>query len=507
MVVNVTIALEFSYRRITRDYFEVVFWKFPFPLLRLFILHREMILIRTMLRDIRFWIVVFFILRLVGITNPPLETGHNWRQSLTCMIARNFLEIDNTILYPRIDMAGEKTGIIGSEFPFFNYLIYLISELFGYEHWYGRLINLSVSSLGVWYFYRLAKEYFSREIAFNASLVLLSSIWFAFSRKIMPDTFSIALLIAGIHHGNCFLRYERHRLIHAMMFFTLCTLGMLVKIPALSLFAGIGIALFVPEISMKRKMIFFGLAGLSLASVFSWYFIWVPHLLEAYRFQLYFPKGLLEGAGEILPLLDLLAEKFYFAALHSYFAFAFALWGLFRFCKFESIRYIGAFLGITCVFALFVLKTGSVFPLHNYYVIPFVPLMALMAAYGMDKLKNTYRIACIVLICVEGIANQQHDFFIRPDQAYKTELEDLLDRTIEEKGKIIINGGQSPQDMYFAHRRGWSIEPDRMANKAYIDSLISMGARYAVVDLKHGNFPMHKQIGENTHYRIFDLYR
>ena len=112
-----------------------------------------------------------------------------------------------------------------------------------------------------------------------------------------------------------------------------------------------------------------------------------------------------------------------------------------------------------------------------------------------------------MLICVEGIANQQHDFFIHPDQAYKTELEGLLDRTIEEKGKIIINGGQSPQDMYFAHRRGWSIEPARMANKAYIDSLISLGARYAVVDLKHGNFPMHKQIGENAHYRIFDLYR
>lgn len=462
---------------------------------------------RTILRDIRFWIVVFFLMRLIGITNPPLETGHNWRQSLTCMIARNFLEIDNSILYPRIDMAGEKSGIIGSEFPFFNYLIYLFSELFGYAHWYGRLINLSVSSLGIWYFYRLAKEYFSREIAFNASLVLLSSIWFAFSRKIMPDTFSIALLIAGLYHGNCYLLYERHRIANALMFFMLCTLGMLVKIPALSLFAGCGMALFIPEIPSKRKLLFFCMVALSLVFVFSWYFIWVPHLLEVYRFQLYFPKGLLEGAGEILPLLDLLAEKFYFAALHSYFAFAFALWGLFRFCKFESTRYIAAFLGITCVFMLFILKTGSVFPLHNYYVIPFVPLMALMAAYGMDKLKNTYRIVCIVLICVEGIANQQHDFFIHSNQVYKTELEALLDNTIDRNEKIIINGGQSPQDMYFAHRRGWSIEPDRMANKAYIDSLISLGARYAVVDLKHDNFPMYEPIGENLHYRIFDLYR
>lgn len=114
---------------------------------------------------------------------------------------------------------------------------------------------------------------------------------------------------------------------------------------------------------------------------------------------------------------------------------------------------------------------------------------------------------CIVLICVEGIANQQHDFFIHSNQVYKTELEALLDNTIDRNEKIIINGGQSPQDMYFAHRRGWSIEPDRMANKAYIDSLISLGARYAVVDLKPDNFPMYEPIGENLHYRIFDLYR
>lgn len=466
-----------------------------------------MVHIRTMLRDIRFWIVVFFILRLVGITNPPLETGHNWRQSLTCMIARNFLEIDNNIAYPRIDMAGEKTGIIGSEFPIFNYLIYLLSELFGYEHWYGRLINLVFSSVGIWYFYRLVKEFFDREIAFHAALVLIASIWFAFSRKIMPDTFSISLVIAGLYHGICFMRYDAHKMLHATLFVVLSTLGMLAKIPALSLFSGIGIALFVPGISTKRKAIFFGLAMVSLSCVFWWYFAWVPHLLNTFRFQLYFPKGLLEGAGEIWPFLDLLAEKFYFAALHSYLAFALAMWGFFHFYRCESKHYILTITGVSATFILFVLKTGSVFPLHNYYVIPFVPLMALMAGYGMNKLRKTYRIVCIALICVEGIANQQHDFFIRPDQAYKTELEGFLDRTVEENGKIIINGGQSPQEMYFAHRRGWSIEPARMANKAYIDSLILLGARYAVVDVKQAQIPDFKEIGANAHYRVYDLYK
>ena len=148
--------------------------------------------------------MLFFVIRLFGITNAPLEIGHNWRQSLTNMIARNFYENGANLLYPAIDMAGEKTGIIGSEFPLFNYLIYLVSELFGYDHWYGRLINLIVSSLGIYYFYRLLKESINEKVAFNASLILLTSIWFAFSRKIMPDTFSVSLVIIGLYYAYQF---------------------------------------------------------------------------------------------------------------------------------------------------------------------------------------------------------------------------------------------------------------------------------------------------------------
>jgi Gpi18-like mannosyltransferase len=110
---------------------------------------------------------------------------------LTNMIARNFLENGVNILHPTIDMAGEKSGIIGSEFPFYNYLIYLGSVLFDYSHWIGRLINLFVSSFGLYFFYKLIKNLFDKQTAFNATIVLTVSIWFAFSRKIMPDTFSV----------------------------------------------------------------------------------------------------------------------------------------------------------------------------------------------------------------------------------------------------------------------------------------------------------------------------
>jgi len=49
--------------------------------------------------DIRFWILIFFAIRLFGITNPPLEIAHNWRQTTVTMVARNFYETKTNIFY------------------------------------------------------------------------------------------------------------------------------------------------------------------------------------------------------------------------------------------------------------------------------------------------------------------------------------------------------------------------------------------------------------------------
>ena len=159
--------------------------------------------------DIRCWIILFFVIRLYGITDPPLEAAHNWRQACGCMVARNFLEVDANIFYPRVDMAGEKTGITGTEFPALNYMIYLVSKVFGYTHWYGRLINLIASSIGTYFFFLLVKKYFNPKAALYSTIVLLSSIWFAYSHKTMPDTFSVSIALVSLYSGMLYL--ERHQ--------------------------------------------------------------------------------------------------------------------------------------------------------------------------------------------------------------------------------------------------------------------------------------------------------
>ncbi|MBI4648842.1 MAG: glycosyltransferase family 39 protein [Bacteroidia bacterium] len=155
--------------------------------------------------DFRFWLIIFFVFRLYGITSPPLEVAHNWRQSTVSMVTRNFYETDSNILYPRVDMAGEKSGITGMEFPLLSYIAFLIAKLFGYSCWYERLINLIISSIGTYYFYLLIRKYFNERMALLAGLILICSLWLTYSRKIMPDTMSVSLVLIGLYYGIDFL--------------------------------------------------------------------------------------------------------------------------------------------------------------------------------------------------------------------------------------------------------------------------------------------------------------
>jgi hypothetical protein len=111
------------------------------------------------------WIILlFFIIRLYGITDPPLEIQHSWRQCTGLMIARNFL----TILMPifcilRVNEYCGISNIIAGEFQLLSYLHYILSFIFGYEHWYGRLINLIISSLGIASYGYLISKLFSKK--------------------------------------------------------------------------------------------------------------------------------------------------------------------------------------------------------------------------------------------------------------------------------------------------------------------------------------------------------
>lgn len=467
---------------------------------------------RKTLKDIRFWIFVLFIIRLIGITNPPLEVGHNWRQTTVTMVSRNFLEVDNNILYPRIDIAGEKSGITGMEFPLLNYMIYIISKIFGYQHWYGRLINLLISSIGLFYFYKLTRKYFTEQVAFSSTIVLAVSIWFQFSRKVMPDTFSMSLIIACIYYGSNYLEntLSKNNFLHLICYGVLMSLGVLSKLPSGFLLVAFVLFLLDKNIPIKRKVIFSIVSLIGILPVVVWYYYWVPYLVEKYGFWHFFMgKGFSQGFSEILQNLNDTSSKFYDTSL-KFIGFGVFLYGLGYSIKKGDSKIYFLFILTFISFSIIIFKAGYTFPHHNYYIIPFVPVMALIAGYGLSKIKYS-KLALILLIAIsiEGIANQQHDFRIKEKDRQVLNLEKDLDSLSLRSDLIIINSGNYPTPMYFAHRKGWVNTNDKIRDEEYIKSLKDKGLKYIVI-LKRSfgtetSLNRYKKVLENEDYSIYEL--
>ncbi|MEI8201551.1 MAG: glycosyltransferase family 39 protein [Bacteroidota bacterium] len=462
---------------------------------------------KALFRDIRFWIVVFGIIRLYGITNAPLEIAHSWRQVTVNMVARNFVENDANVFYPQVDMAGEKTGITGMEFPLLNYFIYLISKLFGFQHWYGRLINLIISSIGIFYFYKLIERYFTKQLAFNASIFLLSSIWFAYSRKIMPDTFSVSLVMAGLYYASQFL--TKGNIFRLLLSFSLLCLGVLSKLPAGFMLVFVPLMMFPFAQQPLKRVLALCLVMLSIGILNAlWYFYWVPHLVETYGYwHFYMGTSLRQGFSEIIHNLQPTAEKFYFDAM-KFSGFILFIAGIVLSIIHKSKKMLWIFVLGSLAYNLVVIKGGRTFYLHSYYIIPFVPLMALVAAWSLQFIKSVRLIKLLMfLVIAEGILNQMHDFRINTREQHVLRLENIVDLEIPKHDLMVINGDVNPRDLYFTHRKGWTLANDQLHPNT-LDSLQKLGCHYLIFDktndLPHDAFPYPIRY-QDSDYVIFSL--
>ncbi len=433
------------------------------------------------LKKAEFWILIIMAIRLIGITNAPLEAGHNWRQATGLMVARNFLETNANILYPRIDETNGASGIIAMEFPSLNYLHFILSKILGYTHWYGRLLNLIISSMGLLYFYRiLSKSGFGEQISFVSTLILASSIWFSFSRKMMPDTYAVSLVIIGVYYGFIYLKEGKlHQLI---LYITFSSLGLLSKIPALTCFV-ILIPLLTNSVYQAPKRIALGVATIfPLLLTYLWYFQWNAHLAAEYGYWYNIGKPMSQGFMDILTHLPQTFHRFYFDAFSGYIHFILFITGLILLLYNKTLKMLLYFLAAFGVFLMYMFKSGYFFYHHNYYIIPFVPFMALLAGYALSQIKSTWIFYTLLTLGIaEGLANQYHDFFLSGKENYKLELENIMEKVSKKDDLIAINGDGNPQLIYLAHRKGWICSTAQLADTGYLANLASNNCRYLVI--------------------------
>lgn len=431
--------------------------------------------IPVLLADFRFWLIATVIQRLFFITVAPLEVGHNWRQSTVCMVARNFLEIDANLFFPRVDMAGELTGITGMEFPLLNYLIYLVSLIFGYDHWYGRLINLLVTAAGQWAFFVYLKKLFNPQLAFRVSMVLLFSIFYMYSRKIMPDTFSMALCMAGM---LALLRFSETWKWQWWMASALAiAFGALSKLPAILVLPFL-LPLLQREDWDKRVLIGAALVPGALLSAV-WYFYWAPHITDAFGYQHFFSGApVLETISYISQHVPETLKMFYQhpIGISGFVLFLIGIVQLFRGA--DSARWALAITGF--LFLCFMSQTGFNFYQHEYYIVPIVPAMAYLAAKGMTLFPSRWALLLIAIVCVEGLATRWSDQFIKRGAEIEM-LESMIDEEVAPDQLIAINGGVWPTALYFSHRKGWIAYNEELSNLGFVSGLQARGCQFILV--------------------------
>jgi 4-amino-4-deoxy-L-arabinose transferase-like glycosyltransferase len=406
--------------------------------------------------DIRFWILLLFVLRLYGIWFPPLEVEHNWRQTTVTMVARNFYEIDANIFYPRVDMAGELTGITGMEFPLLNYIIFLIAKVFGYQHWYGRLVVLIVSSFGTWYFYKLIKSVFDQKMAFIASFLLLFSLWFAYSRKIMPDTFATSLAIASIYYG--FDYYKTHQFKSLLFYVIFGMLGLLSKLPVVFLFLYFIFPFYQNRKNIALTSYFLIGSFILLAPSIIWYFYWSTYLTEHFGFWHFFMgKDMIEGMKETWEGIDIVLERLFHTPLRIS-GMLLLFISFFFFVKDKKWLPIALyFTGLISFTFMVIFKAGWTFYHHNYYILVFIPVFIVPIAYFLKDKNTKLCLFILLVVAIEGVSSQFHEFRVKDDFKKILLLEDIVNNHFAKGEMIAFNTGNYPTPLYFTHRKGMSV--------------------------------------------------
>jgi hypothetical protein len=401
------------------------------------------------------FLVVLFAIRLENITILPLD-AHTQRQTLTLSIARNFEDVCFKLNRPKIDIGLDKPAGLGCELPIFNALIYFTNSIFGYAHWYGRLINLIISTIGVWYFFQFFKRYLKETEAFAASVIFAVSLYFLYSRKTMPDTFALSLIFMANYAAMRYLSGGKWTFL--LGFGLLSCLGMLAKLPM----ACAAIFLLIPLVSeksiLKNKILFCTMSALSIGIMSVWYFWWVPYLSKNEgAFTLYETFPLKEGWRQLWQVPSNTWHMISESHLRSYISFSLLLPGFFYLIYQKKWMIFSSFIAYFLIFLYFVISAGYVYPTHEYYGIPFTPAMSLVAGFGAANLLRhhiKFLLPLLLIISFEAIMWQKSDFWVSKDQEKYKNLETIADKFSTKNDRFLVPPGLNFKTFYMLNRKG-----------------------------------------------------
>jgi 4-amino-4-deoxy-L-arabinose transferase-like glycosyltransferase len=427
------------------------------------------------------FIVLYFFYGLLNIDAPPIDKDA-WRQTLTISMAKEYI-VQSDIRFPRT-IIGVDSDILAAECPIYSYILSKIYFIFGYQDWYGRLLNWFVFFIGLTSFYSFGKNYFHKTTIQLAALSLLASIAANYARMSMPDVFSFSVMMYGVLLLNKYLLSGKN----IFIFFgvLMCAIAGLNKIPFLMMTSLLIIPILNSEVPKRYKTsVVIGLI-LAIFPIAAWYFYWVPHLLHTYKNQLFWSYGLQQGFRLFYSKIDSFFLLLFKNTFHNVLLFLISLFGIYKTTKADKhVKY--TFLVFFFLFLIFGIKTGTVLPTHEYYFIPIVPLFAIGIgeAFRFFISKNKYTVFIFFILLLPGFYKNHKDSYMKTYQDYFQSLPTIANNYIPENSKIIVNNGaNNPSMMFWTNRKGMTVDNIDFQKSEWKYDLKKKGVLYAVQD-KH----------------------
>jgi hypothetical protein len=401
------------------------------------------------------WIILALalLLRCWRLTDPPWDY-HNWRQTITLMVARDFARHQMPLLHPQVQWVSHNRpsdpSYFSAEFSIQSIAAALLYDLFGESDTLARLVVIAFSLAGTWFLYNLLdRRAGPRAAALGAAIYALLPYHLFFGRVFMPEIPAVSLALGALD------MLDRRRPALATL---LAGAAILQKLTVAFLFLPAAyIALRdMPVFSLSAlPAIFWYLhaAALSRASGFA--------IMQPFRFgrdlQLWLQPAFLAQIGKALAM-----EAFSLAGLALVLAGCLARG---RTARIFRLWIAGA--------ASILILTPSLLPANHYYLSVLLPAGAALAGIALARLKPALAAILLVIFAADAIRCAL-PLYVPDRLPYEMGME--LKRLSEPADLIVTETGGSPHVLYYADRRGWMLSA--IYDQAVIDRLHQAGARY-----------------------------
>lgn len=457
------------------------------------------------------------------IFTTDLVGPHTWRQSVTQANIDCFYEEDNSIFHPKLLARGDGDGIKQIEFPVMQWIIAQSYPVLGQNITVTRYwcFLFGLLSIAGFYFLLRTVQQDTQSALVGAMLFSFSPLFYYYMINPLPDLFALTTAI----WATC-LYLKANQRDSGLYFFSasaLLLLAVLSKLPYI-VFAGIPLGILIMRLRTKASKA--GTRSLLISSVLIVPAIcWYGHVLPQMQTNAVL-GGVFSATKEGHPIVQSLIGNLVSSLPElylNYFTVPFFLAGLFVLWKKRAAlfrQHLHFTIAGLLVLLYFFYEINLISTVHDYYMLPFLPFLFLIAVAGWkfiaEKGGHLARIVATILILLTPLTA-----FLRIDSRWNVSdpgfpadwyaNRDALRSAVPDSALVIMGSDMTQSIMpYYLHKRGWTYFETELTSER-LEDYIARGASYLYTDcsitLQDTTLQSHlsRKVGTYGNVQVFEL--